>query len=223
MQQELTYPIRVVYSKTGRSRYISHLDTMRTITRALRRSGLAFWYTQGFNPHLYLTFPLPLALGVESLCEIVDLRLTKQMELDDVKSEISAQFPPGFEIKSIATPSLPTTAIAWAEYKLTLTPAQNELGEMAEKMRELFGQQTILVSKKSKKGEQLIDILPHAQLLGVEIIEGRLVVVLRLAAGTSLNISPRLVLKAFCTNAVPPESVSILRTRVLDSHLENFR
>ena len=65
--QEVMIPVRMFFSKTGRAKYISHLDTMRTFTRAFRRTSLPLWYTQGFNPHLYMTFPLPLALGVESL------------------------------------------------------------------------------------------------------------------------------------------------------------
>ena len=59
-------PVRIFFEKTGRAKYTSHLDTMRTMTRALKRSGLPVWYTQGFNPHLYSTFPLPIALDMRA-------------------------------------------------------------------------------------------------------------------------------------------------------------
>ena len=57
---------RLFYTKTGRLKYISHLDTNRLMQRTLKRSGLPVWYSEGFNPHIYITFALPLALGLES-------------------------------------------------------------------------------------------------------------------------------------------------------------
>ena len=73
--------IRLGFSKTDRAAYISHLDCNRLFQRAFKRSGLPVWYTQGFNPHVYLTFPLPLSLGTESLCETVDFRLTEETSM----------------------------------------------------------------------------------------------------------------------------------------------
>ena len=218
--QEITYPLRVVYSKTGRARYISHLDTMRTLTRALRRSGLPFWYTQGFNPHLYLTFPLPLALGVESHCEIVDLRLTEQTDLGSLKDTINNHLPPGFEAISAAAPILPATAIAWALYKLEFCFDGEQQKETAQAITALFDRASVPVLKKTKKGEQTLDIRPHMVLLGLEEGE-RLTCELRLAAGTSFNVAPKLLLEALALD-LPPGSVKILRTAVLDDKLADF-
>ena len=67
--------VRLRFSKTGRLKYISHLDINRAMSRALKRAGIPLWYTEGFNPHPYMSFSLPLSLGVESLCESVDLRI----------------------------------------------------------------------------------------------------------------------------------------------------
>ena len=218
--QEITYPVRIIYSKTGRARYISHLDTMRTLTRALRRSGLPFWYTQGFNPHLYLTFPLPLALGVESRYEIVDLRLTEQMDWPALKETVNDHLPPGFQAKSAAAPVLPATAIAWAEYQLELSLDRERQNDVAQALKELFERPEVPVLKKTKKGEQTMDIRPHMALLGLGEGES-LSCLLRLAAGTSLNVAPRLVLEALAFE-LPPGSVKVLRTAVLDESLAEF-
>ena len=56
-------PIRVFYRKTDTAKYISHLDINRCFQRAMKRAGIPLWFTEGFNPHAYLTFPLPLALA----------------------------------------------------------------------------------------------------------------------------------------------------------------
>ena len=218
--QEITHPVRIIYSKTGRARYISHLDTMRTLTRALRRSGLPLWYTQGFNPHLYLTFPLPLALGVESLYEIVDLRLTEQMDWPALKEAINSHLPPGFKAKSAAAPVLPATAIAWAEYRLEFQLERDQQSAAATAIKELFERPEVPVLKKTKKGEQTLDIRPHMALTQLEEGES-LSCRLRLAAGTSLNVAPRLVLEALALE-LPPGSVKILRTAVLDGSLAEF-
>ncbi len=48
--------VRLRFSKTGRLKYISHLDINRAMSRALKRAQIPLWYTEGFNPHPYITF-----------------------------------------------------------------------------------------------------------------------------------------------------------------------
>ena len=48
--------VRIWFRKTGRVKYVSHLDIMRCMTRAVRRAQIPLWYTEGFNPHPYLNF-----------------------------------------------------------------------------------------------------------------------------------------------------------------------
>ncbi|MBR3737453.1 MAG: TIGR03936 family radical SAM-associated protein, partial [Eubacterium sp.] len=67
--------IRLRFSKTDTAKYISHLDINRAFQRAFSRAKINLWYTEGFNPHPYMSFSLPLSLGVESLCENVDIRI----------------------------------------------------------------------------------------------------------------------------------------------------
>jgi len=64
---------RLKFSKKGMGKYISHLDLLRTFTRAIHRANLPVRYSQGFNPHQLITFSLPLALGVTSETEFVDI------------------------------------------------------------------------------------------------------------------------------------------------------
>ena len=67
--------VRVWFTKTGEAAYISLLDLQRVMQRALKRARLPVWYTQGFNPHIYMTFAAPLALGQESLVESLDCKM----------------------------------------------------------------------------------------------------------------------------------------------------
>ena len=82
--------VRVFFAKEGRLKYISHLAVTRCLARVFKRSRLPIWYTQGFNPHAYLTFALPLPLGVESCCESFDFRLTEEVSCEEVTDRLNA-------------------------------------------------------------------------------------------------------------------------------------
>ncbi len=64
---------RVFFSKTDRAKYISHLDLNRVMQGAIKRAKLPVWYTEGYNPHMYVQFMLPLSLGQEGVREAMDL------------------------------------------------------------------------------------------------------------------------------------------------------
>lgn len=66
---------RLLFEKTGESIYISHLDLMRVFQRAFRRAGLLLRHSQGFTPRAIVSIALPLALGTESRCELLDFEL----------------------------------------------------------------------------------------------------------------------------------------------------
>ena len=90
--------VRVFFEKKGRIKYISHLDIVRCISRAIKRSGLPVWYTLGFNPHIYLTFALPLSLGFESECESMDFRLTEHKDPQEIIESLNRVFPEGLRV-----------------------------------------------------------------------------------------------------------------------------
>lgn len=73
------FEYRLVYGKTGRARYISHLDLMRAMQRAFKRADIPLWYTQGFNPHAYLMFPLALPSELTAKLKYWTLRLLKSL------------------------------------------------------------------------------------------------------------------------------------------------
>ena len=91
--------------------YISHLDINRMMTRAVRRAHLPMWYTEGFNPHLYMTFALPLSLGTESNCESVDMRLIDEISLEEVKNRLNAVLPTGIEVTEVSEPLMKASLI----------------------------------------------------------------------------------------------------------------
>lgn len=215
--------IRVFYAKTARAKYISHLDTMRTVTRALRRSGLPLWYTEGFNPHLYITFALPISLGYEGLRESFDIRLLGAVDLKAIAGKIRSAMPPGFNILEAALPVMEPKAITWGDYEVRLLYKAETLPKIKESLAVFNRQPAIIVVKKTKKGDTTVDIRPNVQNLGEEWSGEGALLRLRAAAGINLNINPTLYLKAFYDwSGEEPEGVRVVRTAVLDEHLREF-
>ena len=215
--------VRIFYSKTGRAKYISHLDTMRTMTRALRRSGLPLWYTQGFNPHLYITFALPISLGYEGLCESFDIRLVEDISHSDIEKKMAAAMPLGFSVIKAAEPVADPAAIKWADYSIKLIYSGDEAEKAVQSLGEFSAQPAIEVMKKSKKGPKPVDIKPLTEVLSCKREENIVSLTFRAAAGISTNINPTLYLNAFYEQAdIKPHGVRIVRTAIFDEKMQNF-
>lgn len=87
-----------VFSKTGRIKYISHLDLMRLLTRAMRRAGIPVKISEGFNPHPKLSIARAIKLGIESGQEPASVLLSAPMNARDFTERLNRQLPPGIEI-----------------------------------------------------------------------------------------------------------------------------
>lgn len=81
-------------------KYISHLDLMRTLTRAMRRAELPLKMTEGFSPHPKLSMKRALKLGLESNNEEASISLTVPMSNEDFKNKLQAQLPEGLRIEN---------------------------------------------------------------------------------------------------------------------------
>ena len=75
---------RLLIRKDGLGIYLSHLDLMHNMERVFNRAQVRIWHTQGFNPHPYMSFCLPLSLGVASECEIMDFKMEQQIPLEEL-------------------------------------------------------------------------------------------------------------------------------------------
>lgn len=182
--------VRLFFTKLDRAKYISHLDMNRCMSRALKRSGLPVWYTGGFNPHMYLTFPLPLSLGCESTYECVDLKMTQKVDLDVIAEKVNRCLPPDIQVFCAGEQQMDQKEIAWADYEILLTGADH----LEEKLTAYLNQEQITVIKKTKKGEKEIDIKPYFSVLSMQEENGQIRAMMRFATGIELNINPTLLL-----------------------------
>lgn len=190
------YDVRAFYHKFGRAKYISHLDLYRTIQRAFQRAKLPIWYTQGFNPHIYLTFALPIALGYEGVNESFDFRLTTDIPLEEVKKRLNDAMPEGIVINAIQPPVRKANDIERAYYELSMSSKSLPVDRLADKLAVFLAQDVIETEKHTKKGLKVIDLKP--MIFAQEISCGETVkLVVTLPAGTQMNINPTLLTDAF--------------------------
>ena len=195
--------VRVFYHKTGRAKYISHLDIMRCMQRAVVRAGLPVWYTEGFNPHIYLTFSLPLSLGYESESEVMDFRLVDDTyPFDEVTVRLNRSLPPDIRVVRAASPVNKPEGIASAVYEIKASVPGCSGTALGKAFRAIMEQKEILVEKRAKKGARKImkeiDIRPLCELLSCEETGAGLLIRLKTAAGIQTNLNPALLLDAFC-------------------------
>jgi len=116
--------LRIRFSRGPEVKFISHLDIMRLWQRALNRAGISLAYSEGFNPHPRLSLAAPLAVGVTSETELMDITLTKPASPHFFTAAVSKQLPPGIEIRQVyqIAPNIPSlqSQVRYAEYKVEL-------------------------------------------------------------------------------------------------------
>lgn len=214
--------LRAVFEKSGRAKYISHLDLNRCMLRIFRRSKLPVWYTEGFNPHPYYSFALALSLGFESDCEIMDFNITDDsMPLDVIRDRLNTVMPEGMRIISVAEQVKKITAITKAEYSFSLV--SENVTEVYDAVMELLAMPEILIEKKTKKGIKTVDIKSDMEIILCELTENSVDMIIRLPAGTQTNYNPTLFIEALKNfREMPFEVQKICRTKILCENNEKF-
>lgn len=183
--------VRIHFRKAGRLQYISHLDLQRTMGRVIARAGLPVWYTKGFNPHPKLVFGLPLPVGVESECELLDLRLDRDISLTAVRDMLNAKLTDELCVLEVTEPVERLSDISAADYTLRIVSAGVDKDTPAA-VAALLTEGELTVTKKSKSGEREVDIIPMISHVScrLDAEDGALVLSVRLASGQEDNLNP---------------------------------
>lgn len=192
--------LRLTFEKGEATRYIGHLDVLRTFIRALRRGGIPVKYSEGFNPHAVMSFALPLGVGVTSECEIVDIAVNEALPIDTVINNINQNMQNGgLRIISGEYTDKPVREIEKAEYIIDI---KNDGRLNIEDVKSALSQKEILIEKKSKKKLKEINIMEH--IFENEIVgftENGVKIRVVISAGNTFNVKPQLVVSALTSAA----------------------
>lgn len=210
--------VRVYFKKKDRLKFVSHLDMNRFMTRILNLSKIPLWYTEGFNPHPYLTFLLPLSLGFESDCEIMEIRITDDTFSNEaVKFALQKVSPEYIEIFDVKDAVLKAGKIAYAQFSIKFPDTD---AAFSERLKMFLSQKSIEVSKTGKKGEvSVIDLAPKIKQFDLSLGDDATYLDIILPAGGSDNVNPALLLKAY--GDIP--SYKVTRTMIYDENMKQFQ
>lgn len=189
--------VRVKFSKTGAMKFIGHLDIMRFFQKAIRRAELPVAFSEGFSPHMIMSFAAPLGVGITSAGEYFDMELTEEWTSRELKDRLNAQMVEGMEVLSVrkipeGKASKAMSLVAAADYLVSFREGL-ELTGWREKLSEFYGQDSIVILRKTKRSEKETDIRPWILEMRAQE-EG---IFLRVSQGSVHNLKPELVLEAF--------------------------
>ncbi len=209
--------VRLRFSKTGRAKFISHLDLNRTMTRAFRRAALPIWYTEGFNKHPYVTFAAPLSLGYEGVAECMDIRLIEELSMEEVKARLNAVMPEGLRIEEAAPAVCKPADLAAAVWEIHADCT-------AEEWAAFSAQESVTVEKRTKKKTmKTVELTPFLQGVQCEPAPAGVKLSLTLPCNNTDTVNPSLIGTAVNAFLGRDVSFKVLRTALLDTEGNLYR
>lgn len=187
--------IRFWFEKTGRLKFISHLDVNRTVCRCIKLAGLPIQFSNGFNPRPLLTFALPLSLGVESLCEIMDMKLDDGISPEDALQRLNRVMPDGLKVFRAAEAVHDPKAITRAGYRLVFSGEEPQ--QIARRFEQYWAADEITVIKKNKSGEHPVNLKQSITVERSAVTPDGFAIDINLPAGVTENLNPSLLADHF--------------------------
>ena len=221
--------VRLKFCKVGTLQYISHLDLQRTFNRIIVRACIPVWYTQGFNPHIKLVFSTPLSVGSESVCEYLDIKLSRDMPLDEIKERLNAEMTDEFYISDVYESKSDFASIEYACYSINIH-TKDASEELAKKIESVLTTSPLNMVKKTKSGEKEIDIVPLIKSAEAKYNDAESGIELNtvLSASSTNYLNPEMLITALkreigiLSGEMTEEYYSILRTSLKNADMSEF-
>lgn len=209
---ENEFRLRLAYKKSGRLRWLSHLEVIHTLERSVRRAQLPYAVTHGFSPHMKAAFGPALPVGTAGDNEYLDVWVTRYTTAQDALAALIASTPADMAPFSAGyvsdkEPSL-TAAITIARYECDLTGKESTAREVQAALDRVVGTGTLSVEHKGKiKVFDLARSLPEE--VRVEDRDDGCSVMLTVRMGPSGSLRPELLIR----EALRSEQLSAAVTR----------
>lgn len=159
---------RLLFEKKGNAIWVSHLDLMRIFQRAFQRAKLPLKHSQGFNPRPMVSIALPLSVGVDSACELLDFELEGcDVSCEEIMLRLNQNLIAGVVIKEVYEQGRKIRDLTLLRCLVTLEYDNGVPEGAVEAVDNLFRQDSLVVAKKTKSGVQDQDIIPMIRRLEV--------------------------------------------------------
>ena len=216
---------RALFEKSGNAVWISHLDLMRLFQRAFKRARLPLTHTQGFNPRPSVSTALPLSVGVESGCELLDFDLDGvSVPCDEIKDRLNSALVDGVRVLAVYENGAKIKHLALLRSVVTLEYDNGVPDQAAEQIRQLFSRDTLMVEKKSKNGITQQDLIPMLRSVSVTASENEVTIeVLACCQNPTLNPMQLHLAVANYLPSLTPDFAKCRRVEIYDSNDNVFR
>ena len=160
---------RLLFEKTGNAVWISHLDLMRLFQRAFKRADLPLTHTQGFNPRPTVSIALPLSVGVESRCELLDFDLDgENIPCEEIRDRLNQTLVAGIRVLDVYGSGRKLKDLSLLHCQVQMEYDAGVPIDAAESLQNLFASETLIVPKRTKNGMQDQNIIPMIRRLKAE-------------------------------------------------------
>ena len=188
---------RLLFEKRGSAVWISHLDLMRLFQRAFKRAGLGLKHTQGFNPRPSVSIALPLSVGVESGCELLDFELEGECpSCEEIRERLNWALVSGVRVLDVYETGRKIKELALLRCRVFLEYDSGVSEETVAALRQLFSRESLLVEKKGKNGPVQQDLLPMIRSMEIADMDGNTVSMEAVVCCQNPSLNPMLLAAA---------------------------
>ena len=212
---------RLLFEKTGDAVYLSHLDLMRVFQRAFKRADIMIWHSQGFSPRAYVSIALPLPVGSESVCEILDFEIQDgSVDLTKLPTLLNRTMPAGIRVLEAYESAVKIKHLTRLRAQITLEYDRGIPGQAQQAIAKLFADGPVLVKKRTKSGDETeLDLKPMIFSLSMRDVSAQELDLTVLVSAQNPSCNPQLLVNAI-EHYLPEQKPDFARTRRLEIYDE---
>jgi len=217
---------RALFEKTGDAIWMSHLDLMRVFQRAFKRAGLPLTHTQGYNPRPSVSIALPLSVGVQSRCELLDFDLEGcDASCEEICDKLNAALVSGVRVLKVYSDGRKIRDLALLRCTVTLEYDNGVPADACAQIEKLFSAPQLLVEKRGKNGVVEQDIIPMIRDLSVNMTDANTCEIWALIYCQNPTLNPAQLMAAIerYLPEMKPDFAFVCRNEIYDGNETIFR
>lgn len=217
---------RALFEKNGMAAYISHLDLMRLFQRSFKRAGLPLTHTKGFNPRPSVSIALPMSLGMESVCELLDFELEDtHFTCEEIRDRLNRNLTEGVRILEVYDNGAKLKHLAYLSCDLTLEYDGGIPADAQTRLYALFALPELIVEKKGKNGITQQNIVPMIQEIHIEAMNANELQIHAQICCQNPTLNPSQLIAAIAKYQpeLAPDFVRICRREIFNTEKQIFR
>jgi len=217
---------RLLFEKTGSAVWMSHLDLMRLFQRAFQRANLPLKHTQGFNPRPSVSIALPLSVGIDSVCELLDFDLDGlSVPCEEITDRLNRALVAGVVVHKTYDNGRKLRDLALLDCTVAMEYDRGVPDGAETAIRELFAREEVIVTKKTKNGMQDQNIIPMMRKLEIQRVDDHVLLLQARICCQNPTLNPAQMVAAIhlYLPEFAPDFTKCSRIEIYDTQEEIFR